>query len=62
MITSYVPSLSTLVKKISEVSILDLGTDEFELVNGRTCTAGLSVINLYHGFGVIPQASSFRGR
>ena len=62
MIIGYVHSLSALVKKIYEVSILDLGTDEFELVSGGTCTAGLSVINLYHGFGVIPQASSFKGR
>nr|POE49917.1 hypothetical protein CFP56_32868 [Quercus suber] len=61
-ITGWVHSISSLVKDFSEACTLNLGDDELELISRGTGTVGLYVINLYHGFGVVTQASSFRGR
>lgn len=62
VITSRVHSLSTSDRYFSEVCTLDLGADDLELISRGTRTAGLSVRNLHHGFGVIHQASFFIGK
>ena len=61
-ITGWVHSVSSSVRDFSEACTLNLGANELELISGGSGITGLYVINLYHGFGVVTQASSFRGR